>query len=132
MPPTLVVVLSKRGENDDVINRVQGLVLGFFAFAWIGLTVILAVDPHVYDRTLKLSGDDRRIGEAIFLLTLSVFLTLLGVGVVRRWRWLRSSQACCGCRPRFSRSPVSSRPLGQPGTRSSRHCSAYYSSPSDW
>ncbi len=23
-----------------MINRVQGLVLGFFAFAWIGLTVI--------------------------------------------------------------------------------------------
>jgi hypothetical protein len=70
-----------------VINRAQGLVLGFFAFAWISLTVILAVAPHVYDRTLKLPGDDRRIGEAIFLLALSVFLTLLSVGVVRRWRW---------------------------------------------
>lgn len=74
-------------ENDVVINRVQALVLGFFAFTWIGLLVILAAAPDVYDRTLKLSGGHRRLGEFVFLLALSAFLALLGIGVVRRWRW---------------------------------------------
>lgn len=34
------------------MNRVQTLVIAFFALAWIGLVVILAVAPDIYDRTL--------------------------------------------------------------------------------
>jgi len=31
-----------------VVNRTQSLVLGFFVFAWIGLVVILLLDPTIW------------------------------------------------------------------------------------
>jgi hypothetical protein len=69
------------------LNRTQGLVLGFFVFAWAALVVILAAAPEVYDRVLRLPGEDGGPWALAFLATISVFLLLLGVGVVRRWRW---------------------------------------------
>ena len=70
------------------LNRTQLLVLGFFIFAWVALVVILVAAPG-----------SLRAGSCAFLavsvnclrspswLRISVFLVLLGVGVVRRWRW---------------------------------------------
>jgi hypothetical protein len=69
------------------MNRTQGLVLGFFAVAWVSLVVILIAAPGVYDQSLKLPPDGRQFGEAAFLAGLSVFLGVLSIGVVRRWRW---------------------------------------------
>jgi hypothetical protein len=67
------------------LNRTQGTVLGFFVFAWAALVVILAAAPGVYDRVLP-RGDGGPWALA-FLTAISIFLLLLGVGVVRRWRW---------------------------------------------
>jgi hypothetical protein len=70
-----------------MVNRTQGLVLGFGLAAWISLIVILVTAPEVYDEALPALGH-RRAVEIAFLVLLSIFLGLLGVGVVRRWRWI--------------------------------------------
>jgi hypothetical protein len=70
-----------------VINRTQQLVLGFVVLAWLALVVILLVSPEVYDRSLRAGGANRRLVELGFLVALSGFLALLGLAVVRRWRW---------------------------------------------
>ena len=69
------------------LNRTQQLVLGFFVFAWVALIVILATAPEVYEQLLRLPGSERKVPTLAFLMALSAFLVLLGVGVVRRWRW---------------------------------------------
>jgi len=68
------------------VNRTQALVLGFFLVVWVSLLVILVAAPEVYDQALRLPAD-RRVVEIAFLVVLSCFIALLGVGVVRRWRW---------------------------------------------
>ena len=66
------------------INRTQTLVLGFFALAWASLVAMFASAPEVYGRALGLSSADARL---LFLVAISAFIALLGMGVVRRWRW---------------------------------------------
>ena len=61
--------------------------LGFFILAWASLLTLLLATPEVYDQALRLPNSDRRLFELAFLAALSIFLVLLGVGVVRRWRW---------------------------------------------
>ena len=62
------------------------LVLGFFLMALASLLVILLAAPEVYDQALRLPGTGRAT-EIAFLAALTAFITLLAVGVVRRWRW---------------------------------------------
>jgi hypothetical protein len=69
------------------LNRTQVLVLGFFVLAWASLVTILVATPEVYDQALQLPASDQPLFELAFLAALSIFLVLLGVGVVRRWRW---------------------------------------------
>ncbi len=69
------------------LNRTQQLVLGFFVLAWVALIAILAAAPEVYEQLLRLPGGKPKLAMLAFLTALSTFLTLLGVGVVRRWRW---------------------------------------------
>jgi hypothetical protein len=66
------------------INRTQALVLGFFVLVWASLVVLFAVAPEVYYRALKLSWAGAGL---LFLVGISAFIALLGVGVLRRWRW---------------------------------------------
>jgi hypothetical protein len=76
--------MASRRSN---LNRTQGLVLGFFAFAWTALVVILASAPGVFRQALRLPGGDGALWALAFLVVLSIFLLVLGVGVVKRWRW---------------------------------------------
>ena len=69
------------------LNRAQGLVLGFFVLAWASLVTVLVAAPEVYDQALQLPASDRPLFGLAFLAALSIFLMVLGVGVVRRWRW---------------------------------------------
>ena len=71
-----------------MINRTQGLVLGFFVLAWVMLAVILALSQAVREVTLRGSPATGTPGTLAFLAALLAFLGVLGVGVVRRWRWL--------------------------------------------
>ena len=66
------------------INRTQTLVLGFFTLAWASLVTLFAAAPEVYGRALGLSSADARL---LFLVAISAFIALLGMGAVRRWRW---------------------------------------------
>ena len=73
-----------------MVNRTQALVLGFFVLAMTSLLVILAAAPEVYDQALRLPTGNRAV-EIAFLAALLGFITLLGIGVLRRWRrafWL--------------------------------------------
>lgn len=63
------------------------LVTGFFVLVWIALVAILVLSPEVYTQTLRQVGGNIRAIEASFLIALSALITLLVVGVVRRWRW---------------------------------------------
>jgi hypothetical protein len=66
------------------INRTQALVLGFFVLVWASLVMLFVVAPEVYYRALKLSSAGAGL---LFLIGISAFIVLLGVGVLRRWRW---------------------------------------------
>ena len=68
-------------------NRTQLLVLGFFLLVWAGLVAILVAAPAVYDQALRLPPGDHRSAELAFLAALSAFIALLGLGVLRCWRW---------------------------------------------
>jgi hypothetical protein len=69
-----------------MVNRTQMLVLGFFMLAVTSLLVILAAAPEVYDQALRLPTGSHAL-EITFLAALVGFITLLGIGVMRRWRW---------------------------------------------
>jgi hypothetical protein len=69
-----------------MVNRTQALVLGFFLLAVTSLLAILAAAPEVYDQALMLPAGNGAV-ETASLVALIGFITLLGVGVVRRWRW---------------------------------------------
>ena len=69
-----------------MVNRTQALVLGFFVLVWTGLVAIFAAAPEVYEQALRLPPGGRSAGLA-FLVALSAFMALLGVGVLWRWRW---------------------------------------------
>jgi len=62
-------------------------VLGFFAFAWISLVVILLVDPQIYDGAMKLPAGRHPLADLAFLGAITAFIAFLSVGVLRRWRW---------------------------------------------
>ena len=49
------------------------------------LLAILAVAPEVYDEALRLLTGNHKV-EIAFLAALLGFITLLGIGVLRRWR----------------------------------------------
>ena len=69
------------------MSRTQSLVLGFFAFAWISLVVILLVEPTIYDSAMKLPAVKHPLADLAFLGGISAFIALLSGGVLRRWRW---------------------------------------------
>jgi hypothetical protein len=69
------------------VNRTQALVLGFCLAAWLGLIGILMAAPDVFAGALKLPAGDPRSAELAFVVAITALLGLLGVGVVRRWRW---------------------------------------------
>ena len=70
-----------------MLNRSQALALSFFLLAWASLVLILAVAPEVFDQVLRLPPGDGRLAEFAFVAVLTVFIAVLCVGVVRRWRW---------------------------------------------
>ena len=70
------------------INRTQALVLGFSLAAWVSLIVILVAAPDVFAGALKLPAGAPGATKLTFLVAISALIGLLGVGVIRRWRWM--------------------------------------------
>jgi hypothetical protein len=76
-------------QSDQVwVNRTQALVLGFFLAAWLTLIGILVVAPDVFSTALTLPAGGTGAAEVALVVTLGAFIGLLGVGIVRRWRWM--------------------------------------------
>ena len=73
-----------------MVNRTQATVLWFLVAAWLSLVVILVAAPDVYDGELPAPGH-RTAVEIAFLIVLSAFLGVLGVGV------LLAGGGCSGC-----------------------------------
>lgn len=71
-----------------MINRSQGLVLGFFAAVVVALVVILALAPSVYGNILPLSTKSGMAIDIAFPAALIAFIALLSVAVIRRWTWI--------------------------------------------
>lgn len=70
-----------------MVNRSQALVLFFVAAAVLILLLLLIADPAIYVDSLR--PLPQNAGTAfVFFAVLSAFLTLLTVGVIRRWRWI--------------------------------------------
>ena len=46
--------------------------------------MIFAVAPEVYDQALKLPSSHAQLAV---LIGISAFIALLGISVIRRWRW---------------------------------------------
>ena len=80
-------VLREAGSRIGRLSSTQLLVLAFLTAAWVVLVAILALAPDVFDQALKLSFGSRRPVEVAFLAVLSLFLLVLAIGVIRRWRW---------------------------------------------
>jgi hypothetical protein len=71
------------------LNRTQGIVLVFFMLVSVALLAIVALAPDIFDQTLRqLPFAHGRAVELTFVGTLSIFLIILSIGVVQRWRWL--------------------------------------------
>ena len=73
--------------HPTTVNRTQALLLGFLLVAWTSLVAILAAAPETYDEVLRLPAGSRA-AELGFLGALSAFLVLLGIGILRCWRWM--------------------------------------------
>ena len=71
-----------------VINRSQGLVLGFLAAAALALLAVFAYAPSVYTGVLHTALGQTPAGDIAFLTALLVLIGFVGFGVVRRWRWM--------------------------------------------
>ena len=69
------------------LNTPQLLTVGFLAFAWVSLLVILAVAPDIYTSSLRLPSGTNRAAELLLVVALSGLILLMIVGVLRRWRW---------------------------------------------
>jgi len=70
-----------------VINPIKGLVLALFAAYWVAVIVIWIAARPVFDQVGLLPQGHANL-EAAEVLTLTVLLMLLSVGIVRGWRWL--------------------------------------------
>ena len=69
-------------------NRTQRLVLGFFAVVWIAAAAILVTSPDIYEGTLNLGPGAHVVADLAFLISISALITLVGIGVLRQWRWV--------------------------------------------
>jgi hypothetical protein len=72
-------------------RRLQWMLLAFFLLAVLGLVVASLADPSIYASTLLLTLPSAAHSPAVtvFLLAgIAGLLSLLVVGVLRRWRWV--------------------------------------------
>ncbi len=70
-----------------VINRTQQVVLGFVILVWLVLLVVLLLAPRILDRSLRQTEAPQQLIDLGVLAALTSLLGLLGLAVVRRWRW---------------------------------------------
>ena len=62
--------------------------MGFFLCAWISLVALLVASPAVREVTVRRMPGTGTPMIIAFVVTLAAFLSVLAIGVLRRWRWL--------------------------------------------
>jgi hypothetical protein len=66
-------------------------IIAFFIFAALLLLLVYFAEPAIYAQSLALTSspsDRYPLPVTLFLVAILTFLTVLTVGVLRRWRWL--------------------------------------------
>jgi hypothetical protein len=87
-PTRAVRTGTESGSVAHAIRRTQALVLGFFAVSWVTLATALVLSPSVQEAELRRTPGSGTPAVITLLAVLLGLLTVLGIGVVRRWRWL--------------------------------------------
>jgi hypothetical protein len=74
---------------DQVVNRTQVVVVGFFASVWLALVVIFIAEPSLYNTQLHEMGLAGQPGlRAAFVAAVGLLVIVLTIGTWRLWRWL--------------------------------------------
>jgi hypothetical protein len=83
---------ESRGEaNPGQQRRLQAAIIAFFGVVALSLLVVYALQPDVYAQVLgaKAPATERYpVIATAFCAAILLFIAVLIVGVVRRWRWL--------------------------------------------
>ena len=72
-------------------RRLQFVLVAFFVLAAASFVVIYLVTPEIYVQTLMLKPRAAESHPAVvtaFMVAILALVTVLAVGVLRRWRWL--------------------------------------------
>jgi hypothetical protein len=79
------------GEAARAARALTRMLFAFGALALVFLVAIYLFTPEIYLETLMLrpsAADRRPLVVTAFLAAIVLWVALLGVGIVRRWRWV--------------------------------------------
>ena len=82
---------SRGAANPGLRRRLQAAIITFFGVVALSLVVVYALRPEIYAQVLgaKAPATERYPAVATaFCAAILLFIAVLIVGVVRRWRWL--------------------------------------------
>jgi hypothetical protein len=82
---------SRSEANPGLRRRLQAAIIVFFSAVALSLLIVYAVHPEVYVQVLgaKAPATERYpLVATAFCAAILLFIAVLVVGVVRRWRWL--------------------------------------------
>ena len=82
---------SRKRSSPKAARALQIVLIGFFGLAVSFLLAVYITTPSLYVQVLlgaKANADARPIGLTAFLIAILCLVSLLLVGVLRRWRWL--------------------------------------------
>lgn len=71
--------------------RLERAVIAFFILAALSLLMVYVADPAIYAHSLALTSspaDRYPVPVTLFLVSILAMITLLILGVMRRWRWV--------------------------------------------
>lgn len=85
------MAVSDDSETTAVPDRLQAVLIGFFASAAVLLITTYSVVPTVYTGTVPLDADTlarRPPSLTLFVAAILAAVAMLIVGIARRWRWV--------------------------------------------
>src|SRR5690242_14147223 len=83
--------MAGNGEAARAARALTRVLFAFGAVALVFLGAIYLFAPEIYLQTLMLrptAADRRPLIVTVFLAAVVLWIVLLGVGIVRRWRWV--------------------------------------------
>lgn len=84
---------EKRSDCAAAYRVLRRVMLGYFGALLVLLVILYVAAPSLYVQALQIkglipSGESHPLPITLFLIVILTFVTTLGVGVVRGWRWL--------------------------------------------